>query len=548
MFSDLFEERDKTITHLVKLGDCLGRSLRENTSLFSIDSQANEVSYLTTSDKVITGKYSIAEDITIDKIVVQDSSVFQDGEKFDSFVNDKIHSFVEGVHYGEYATADSSFEDILSLWENRLKLGSIQNRLAEKGEKLSNIERILESDEFKNLVEVTPQLQTFLKENLEKVTSVPEIRNGVNLSNAVSTAFSFPRLTLEQLVEGKSYSLKNGVNESVYEMICRQELVKRELVESKKSFDTVWANNSAIRKLSSMIFEDDESVVTALSEALREVPYLSLASKRSLFNTFTNCLANADGIGVSEKDIQNYASRIFEYKKDVKEVFINTVNEKYGVNIQNLQDPASFKSLANTQVVIFEALSRLAPKGSVLKQVLSEMGLCLKSKSGVECIDVNDFLMEMFVSVGYDTVLEEADTKDDLPKVNFKRVSRDLLDIQDLVMTLKQKVQDQEYPSDENLAPEEEAPAPAPEAAPEEMPPEEAPAPAPEAAPAPEEMPPEEMPPEEAGAEEMPPEPKTQDEVIQDLANLEDMVADIAAELGMDTAEPEEDTPKEETE
>lgn len=524
MFSNLFEERDKTITHLVKLGDCIGRSLRENVSLFSIDSANSEVSYVTNSGMVISGKYVIGEDIGIDSIKVQDSSVFQNGEEFDNFVNEKIHSFVESVHYGEYATADSSFDDVLSLWESRLKLSSIQNRLMEQSEKLSQIEQILESDQFQKLMEVTPQLQDFLRENIEKVTSVPEVRNAVNLSNVVSNAFNFPRLTLEELEENSSYTLKNGVNESIYEMICRQELVKRELIESKKSFDTVWADNTSIRKLASMIFEGDEAVVGALSEALKEVPYLSLASKRSLFNTFTNCLANADGIGVSEKDIQSYASRIFEYKKDVKELFIDTINEKYGVNIQNLQSPASFKSLANTQVVIFEALSRLAPKGSVLKEVLSEMAQCLKNKSGVECIDVNDFLMEMFVSVGYDCVLEEAETKD-LPKVNFKRVSKDLIDIQDLVMTLKQKVQDQEYPSDENLAPEEEAPAKAAqkEPAPETPAEEPAPEPAPEAAP------------EEAPAEA--PKPQAQDDVVNDLADLENMVADIAAELGMDKPE-----------
>ena len=524
MFSNLFEERDKTITHLVKLGDCIGRSLRENVSLFSIDSANSEVSYVTNSGMVISGKYVIGEDIGIDSIKVQDSSVFQNGEEFDNFVNEKIHSFVESVHYGEYATADSSFDDVLSLWESRLKLSSIQNRLMEQSEKLSQIEQILESDQFQKLIEITPQLQDFLRENIEKVTSVPEVRNAVNLSNVVSNAFNFPRLTLEELEENSSYTLKNGVNESIYEMICRQELVKRELIESKKSFDTVWADNTSIRKLASMIFEGDEAVVGALSEALKEVPYLSLASKRSLFNTFTNCLANADGIGVSEKDIQSYASRIFEYKKDVKELFIDTINEKYGVNIQNLQSPASFKSLANTQVVIFEALSRLAPKGSVLKEVLSEMAQCLKNKSGVECIDVNDFLMEMFVSVGYDCVLEEAETKD-LPKVNFKRVSKDLIDIQDLVMTLKQKVQDQEYPSDENLAPEEEAPAKAAQKEPAPEPPAEEPAPepAPEAAP------------EEAPAEA--PEPQAQDDVVNDLADLENMVADIAAELGMDKPE-----------
>lgn len=551
MFSNLFEERDKTITHLVKLGDCIGRSLRENVSLFSIDSSNSKVSYVTNSGKVISGSFLIGEDISIKNLKVQDAEVFQDGTEFDKFVNEKIHSFVESVHYGEYGSADSSFDDVLSLWENRLKLSSIQNRLMEQSERLSRIENIVESSEFQKLIEVIPQLHDFLKENLDKIITVPEVRNGVNLSNAVSQAFNFPRLTLEELAEQSEYTLKNGVNESIYEMICRQELVKRELLESKRSFDTVWADNSSIRKLSSMIFESDEAVVGALSEALKEVPYLSLASKRSLFNTFTNCLANADGIGVSEKDIQNYSAKIFEFKKDVKEVFIETINEKYGVNIQNLQNPASFKSLANTQVVIFEALSRLSPKGSVLKEVLSEMAVCLKSKSGVECIDVNDFLMEMFLSVGYDCVLEEAESSE-LPKVNFKRLSKDLIDVQDLIMSLKQKVMDQQYPSDENMAPEEEqppmegTPAEAPAKPPAEAPPAEAPpAEAPPAeAPAPAEAPPAEAPAPEAEA---PPEPpKGQDEVVNDLADLENMVADIAAELGMDKGEKKEGEEKKE--
>ena len=521
MFSNLFEERDKTITHLVKLGDCIGRSLRENVSLFSIDSGDSEVSYITASDKVISGNFSIDENISLDNIRIQDTAVFQDGEEFDNLVTNKINCFIEGVHYGEYASADTSFDDVLSLWENRLKLTSIQNRLMEQTEKLSSIEAIVESDEFKKLDEIRPQLQAFLTENLDRVTSVPEVRNAVNLSNVVSNAFNFPRLTLEELEEGGAYTLKNGVNESIYEMICRQELVKRELLESKKSFDTVWADNGSIRTLASTIFESDEAVVAALSEALKEVPYLALASKRSLFNTFTNSLASADGIGVSEKDIQSFASKIFEFKKEVKEVFIETINEKYGVNVQNLQNPASFKSLANTQVVIFEALSRLSPKGSVLKEVLSEMAMCLKNKSGVECIDVNDFLMEMFVSVGYDSILEEADTKD-MPKINFKRVSKELTDIQDLVSALKSRISDAEYPNDENLADEPES---APEVAEEEA--------------APETL---EVPQDEAEGEEEAPEPKvqSQDDEISDIAELEDMVADIAAELAKEGGEKEE--------
>ena len=313
-------------------------------------------------------------------------------------------------------------------------------------------------------------------------------------------------------------------------MVCRQELVKRELIESKKSFDTVWADNDSIQKLASLIFESDEEVVDALSEALREVPYLALASKKSLFNTFSNCLAQTDGIGVSEKDIQGFASRIFEYKKEVKEIFIQNINEKYGVNIQNLQNPASFKSLANTQVVIFEALSRLSPKGSVLKDVLSEVAQSLKTKSGVECIDVNDYLMEIFTVAGYDTLLEEE--KATLPKVNFKRVSKDLTDIQDLVKNLQDKaVKDQEYPSDENVddaaLADQEAQAMTPEPSPD--PTGKGPDVAGDAVPPAE-------PAIDPNTEEAPevPETETENEVVSDLADLENMVADIAAELGMD--------------
>lgn len=538
MFANIFEERNKTITHLIKLGDCLGRSLRENVSLLSVDSNSSEVAYLTQGGKVISGTFIIGEDLSLTKIKVQDSSIYKDESKFDKFVNEKIHSFVENIHYNEFASADTSFNDVLSLWENRLKISSVQKRLAEQSTKLSKIESIIDSDVFLNLLEITPQLLGFLQENLEKIIRVPEIRNAVNLSNTISEAFDLPRLDLEELSEQGTYSLKNGVNPSIYDMICRQELVKKELLESKKNFDMVWASNPSIRKLASMVFEKDEAVVEALSEAIKEVPYISLASKKTLFNTFNNCLSQVDGIGVSEKDIQEFSTKIFEYKKDVKQMFINTINEKYGVDIMNLQEPASFKSLANTQVVIFEALSRLAPRNSILKQTLSETAEFLKNKSGVECIDVNDYLMEVFIEAGYNVILEE---EGEIPKFNFKRVARDLVDLQDLIMTLKQKAMDQQYPSDENLEPEEEEPQPpAPEAG---MPPPEAGAPAPQ----------EEMPPEEEEGPQLSPQ-RSQDEIVADLTELEQVVADLASELGMDSeqegeaSEEEPEAPEEEPE
>ena len=536
MFSNLFEERDKKITHLIKLGDCLGRSLRENTSLFSIDAQNSLVTYLTEGNKVIKGNYEIGKDIILKNIEIQDSSIFEDESIFDNFVNDKIHSFVESIHYGEYSSAEDSFEDILSLWENRLKLSNIQSKLHEKTEKIKKIEKIIECEEVQRLFEISPQLESFLEKNYEKISNVPEIKNAINLSNAISSAFNFPKLSYDQLIESKQYILKEGAEDSIYEMVCRQELVKRELIESKREFDTIWATNSSIRKLAGLIFEDIEEIVPVLSESLKEIPYLALSSKKTLFNTFKNCLAQTDGIGVSDKDIQRYASKIFEMKKEVKGMFIEMINEKYGVNIQNLQDPVSFRSLVNTQIVIFEALSRLAPKGGIVKEVLSEVGDSLKNKSGVESIDLNDYIYEIFTKAGYTNLLDENKTMSKYSKIDFKRVAKGLGDAQEVILSLKDKVDpniDQEYSSDESL----DNKKMAAETAKEDKSKETAEAPSAEERPPGGEAAPT---PEEAEATPEVPETESQGEVVDDLTDLENMVADIAAELGVENKEEEE--------
>ena len=70
MFDHIFENRDKKVTNLIRLGDCLGRSLRENVILFSIDDRNSRVSYLTESEKVITGEFDVKDGVTLDFIVV----------------------------------------------------------------------------------------------------------------------------------------------------------------------------------------------------------------------------------------------------------------------------------------------------------------------------------------------------------------------------------------------------------------------------------------------------------------------------------------------
>lgn len=569
MFSTLYENRDKKISQLVKLGDCLGRALRENIVLFSIDGANEIVTYITENDKVISGNYNLSKGTVLNNIRIQDSSIFKDDGIYQDFINQKVSGFVKNIYEDDYSHAESNFGEILSLWENRLKFDNVQKKLHEKVEKFNDTQKILESEEFKRFIEIQPQIINFLKNNFKKISKVPEIKNAVNLSNTISEAFNIPRVTYETLVANKSFTLTEGTTSSIYDMICRQELVKKELLESKKEFDTIWASNSAVQKLASCIFEEDDKVIQALSEAIHEVPYLALASKNNLYKTFASCLATVDGIGVSDKDIQKYASNIFEAKKEVRTYLINALNEKFGVNVQNLQDPPSFKSLVNTQVIIFETISRLSTNGSVIKKTLSELSESLKNKSGVESIDVNDIIYNMFIQAGYGQILDENRLLSKYATIDFKAIAKDLQDMSSVIAAMKggsdepSPDMDAGYESDENLdqeGMEEEMPegemGEEEEMGMEEMPPEEGM----------EEMPPEqqmgEMPPEEGmegmppemgaemdgemapgeePAEEMPPAEKTPQQIKQDIAKLEMMIKNLADELNMGGQAPEEE-------
>ncbi len=548
----LYENRDKKVALLIKLGDCLGRSLRENVALFSIDGANETVIYITESDKVISGSYKINKDVSLNNIKIQDSSIFNDDTLYQKYINEKVSSFVDKIYNDDYKEADNSFGELLSLWENRLKFDSVQNKLAVKTQKFNESQKIINTPEFLRFLEIQPQVINFLQKNFDRVSKVPEIKNAINLSNTISEGFNIPFMTYQELEETQSYILNDGNSETIYEMICRQELVKKELLESKKEFDVIWATNPSIQKLASCIFESDEKIIDALSEAIKEVPYVALASKNNLFKVFSSSLSDIDGIGVSEKDIQKYASKIFEAKKEVKEFMINTLNEKFGVNVQNLQDPPSFKSLINTQVVIFETISRLSPNGSIIKKTLSELSEVLKQKSGVEAIDINNLIYEMFIRAGYGQILDENRMLSKYAQVDFRRIAKDLSDISTVINGMKDKLmsdqgqEDVGYESDENIEPE----MPEEEMPEEEMPEEEMP---PEGMQQPEmepEMPPEgmqqpEMEPEGMEQPEMEPEQiKSREQMMDDLNNLEQMIKDLADELNISdekTSGPEEE-------
>jgi len=434
MFKNIFESRDRKVASLLKLGDCLGRSLRENVKLFSIDSNVDKVTYVTESDKVINGNFDLDKDIVLSNIEIAESEIYQDNEKFDSLVNDKISEFVGSIYEDNYSEANVNFSEVLNLWETRLKFDDVKVKLLETTEKFNESNKIINSDAFSRFNEILPQFKDFLKEHKEDIQNINEIKNAVKLSNVVSEAFNFPKLSFENLQEDSSYTVKDGVNNSVYEMICKQELVKKELLESKKSFDSVWATNEKVRNLASLIYDNDDTIVEGLVDALAEVPFLAFATKKQLTEMLSNSFSMSDSTSVTKKEIQKYSSKLFEYKKPAKQHLITTLNEKYGINVQNLKEPPSFKSLINTQVLIFEIFSKLSPKGSLQKEVLSEVASTLKTKNGVEGIDVNDMLQNLFEECEYTGYLEKTYISENL---NLNEAASEMSNLDELVTLIK---------------------------------------------------------------------------------------------------------------
>jgi hypothetical protein len=423
MFDNLFENRNRTVSELIKLGDYLGRSLRENVSIFKIDVEDSSVCYVTESNKVIVGTYEIKPNLALRNIVVEDVSDFLDDQKFNSMVDNKISGFVKNIYEDSHKKAKSSFDDLLYLWESRLKFKNIKNKLEEKTLRFNESTKIINSDEFQKFLEIAPQLVSYLKENKNKISKISEIRNAVRLSQTISEAFDLDKTDYDILVEEESFIVNPTADKSIYEMICRHELVKKELLEHKANFDTVWASSQKVQNLAGLLYSDDSTIEKALGEAVKEVPYLCLASKKQLTETFKNALNLNKVKDINIVDVRQFASHIFEIKKPLKAELLSHLNERYGINVQNLKDPASFKSLLNTQVVIFETLAKISPKKSVLKEVLSTLSESLKNKNGVESIDCNEVIQEVFIAAGYDDLVINESLNNYL---DFDKIASDL--------------------------------------------------------------------------------------------------------------------------
>ena len=420
MLTNLIENRGKEFSNLLKIGDYLARSLRENVELFYVEN--GKVTYITESGNIINASYSFKPVLKLSNVQVDSSELLENEKSFNQLTNNKVSNLLSNLIESDYSTAESSFDDILNLFETKLSYARIKDKLHEKSQRFGSQNRITSTKEFQKVSEMKDKIVEFLKEN-KKIATIPEIKNGLKLASVVAKAFNLPKLTLEQLKKNKSFSIKTQDHNTIYEHLCRQELIAKELLEAKESFDTTWANNELVSDLASMVYESKANLLEEkVAEIVTKIPYFALATKKQINTLLQNSISLGE-IDVSNKDLTSYVHKIYEMKKPVKDYIINLLNEKYGINVNNLTDIPTFSNLLKTESVIFTSISKLSPKNSVIKQVLFDFAKSLDEKNGAESIDVVDFLNEIFMKAGYKSVLNETSL---MSYFDFSQVADDL--------------------------------------------------------------------------------------------------------------------------
>jgi len=215
----------------------------------------------------------------------------------------------------------------------------------------------------------------------------------LRLSKVVGETYDLPRLALENLKD-EFVVVPTNSKKTLYEMVCDKELVRKELLEAKESFSRMWTNNDTIATLASHIYSTDRVVKDALQEAVAQVPYIALSNKVDLVAVMDSVYQVNNPGTVSQKDIRDYVNKIYEFKKPLKQLVIQTLNEKYGVNVQSLRFVPSFKGLAEVQAEVLSMISESCDEG-ILCDVLNEFSHCMSRKGGVQVLDVANTLSDI---------------------------------------------------------------------------------------------------------------------------------------------------------
>jgi len=428
MNTNSFSFRDQSIAKVNMAMNYLGRVVRENMVLFDFDARTETASFLTESNLLVNCVVDVKNgNVSLHDIEVNEATKLFSDESIDGKVNESVSAFISSLRNDEYGDAENSFSTLLDAFEGRSKINDMREKLERRSSCFGESQNILESAEFVKLQEIKDKVIDYVKENQDTILEFEDVSNSLKLSNALGKAFNTPRRTWEDIVSEGTVAIPHDSQKTVFEMVCSQELIRNELNESKENFARSWVKNEQVAKLASCIYNDDALVLESLNAAVADVPYLALASKSDLKTVFASIYEASDVVNISQKDIREYVARIFEFKKPIKQRILSELNESYGINVQNLKFVPTFSNLAKAQSVFFEALASLSEKESVVRDVFEAFAKSLRKRGGIQTLDVNDFIFEvfsdaelkinetLFSEMDLDAIVESILEKKDLP-------------------------------------------------------------------------------------------------------------------------------------
>jgi len=426
-----FENRNKDLTNIHKAADYLSRSLRENLKVFSVDSANNKVTFLSESSKAIHCDYEISKGSAIlTNFSTESLESMLSEQKIDSSISSTIEDFVKSLKENRYDVADTSFDDVISLFESRSNLGNLKSRVDKSMDFFGEKTKIIETEEFSKIEQIKDILVSYISENKERILGNKEISNSLRIASALKLAFNATPATYEDLTEGFRFSVDLCEKNSLYEMICKQELVRQELLEAKEDFANTWISNDAIQSLTSCIYSKDEALKDSLKNIIEEVPYFAFATKADLNEVFTSVFEVNSTDVVTKKEIKEFVKKLYEWKKPAKQEITNLLDEKYGINVTNLKFIPTFSNLAKTQSVMFEVLSMLTEDNSLIQDISRGFSKFVSKKGGVETLTLNDFIIELFEEAIQEPLKENLL----MNYVDMPRLSRDISALKTLIV------------------------------------------------------------------------------------------------------------------
>ena len=388
---NLFNNRNKNFARLSEAGDYLGRRLRENLVIFEIDDSQETVTYVTESNNLISCSYKETKGkLTFENFNVDNLDTITSDDSIDLQVENKITDFIDALSRSRYDTAETSFTSVIDSFKMRAKIEESRKKLNKRVSRFSENYNITSTKAFKKFNESIPLLEKFLSENRDSLIENKKLVEGLRLSKVVGDTYDLPKLTLEALKD-EFVVIPTNSKKTLYEMVCEKELVRKELMEAKESFSNIWAKNDRIGALASHIYSTDDTIKGSLKEAVSEVPYLALSNKVDLVTVMESVFQVTNPGNISKKDIREYVNKIYEFKKPLKSLVLETLNNIYGVNVQSLRFIPSFKGLAEVQSEVMAILSESAGEG-ILSDVLKEFSTSLSRKGGVQVLDVATLL------------------------------------------------------------------------------------------------------------------------------------------------------------